>query len=134
MTLNLKAISQDPLRLLVFFLLLIVRGLPSLVIYRRALGTRQRVEMTFITATSLPLLIALAEIGEHDGVMLPATAAALVGAGVLSVLVYPLIAVGLHRSAPLSPADLGITPAETAAGPGAAPEIPGQPGQPGQGL
>ena len=69
MTLNLKAISQDPLRLLLFFLLLlIVRGLPSLFIYRDALGTRQRVEMTFITATSLPLLIALAEIGEHDGV------------------------------------------------------------------
>ena len=45
--------------------------------------------MTFITATSLPLLIALAEIGEQDGVMLPATAAALIGAGVLSVLVYP---------------------------------------------
>jgi len=83
----------------------------------------------FITATSLPLLIALAEIGEHDGVMLPATAAALVGAGVLSVLVYPLIAVGLHRSAPLSPTDLGITPAETAAGTGASPEIPGLPGQ-----
>ena len=130
MTLDLKAIGQDPLRLLVFFLLLlIVRGLPSLAIYRRALGTRQRVEMTFITATSLPLLIALAEIGEHDGVMLPATAAALVGAGVLSVLVYPLIAVGLHRSAPLSPADLGITPAGTAAGPGGPPEIPGQDGQ-----
>ena len=135
MTLDLKAIGQDPLRLLVLFLLLlIVRGLPSLVIYRRALATRQRVEMVFITATSLPLLIALAEIGEHDGVMLPATAAALVGAGVLSVLVYPLIAVGLHRSAPLNPTDLGITPAETAAGTGAPPEIPGPPGQDGRGL
>jgi hypothetical protein len=29
--------------------------------------------MTFITATTLPLLIALAEIGEQDGVMLPST-------------------------------------------------------------
>jgi Kef-type K+ transport system membrane component KefB len=135
MTLDLKAISEDPLRLLLFFLLLlIVRGLPSLVIYRRALATRQRVEMVFITATSLPLLIALAEIGEHDGVMLPATAAALVGAGVLSVLVYPLIAVGLHRSAPLSPTDLGIAPAEMAAGTGAPPEIPGPPGQDSQGA
>jgi hypothetical protein len=53
--------------------------------------------MTFITATSLPLLIALADIGQQDGVMLPATAAALVGAGVLSVLIFPLVAVGLHR-------------------------------------
>jgi len=32
----------------------------------------------------------------------------LVGAGVLSVLVYPLIAVGLHRSAPHTPADAGL--------------------------
>jgi hypothetical protein len=81
--------------------------------------------MTFITATTLPLLIALAEIGQQDGVMLPATAAALVGAGVLSVLVYPQIAVGLHRSAPLTPADVGIATAETAAGTGAPPENPG---------
>ena len=87
------------MRLLAFFLLLlVVRGLPSLLIYRRVLPRRQRVEMTFITATTLPLLIALAEIGNSDGVMLPANAAALVGAGVLSVLVYPLIAVTLHRS------------------------------------
>jgi len=60
-----------------------------LLVYRRALAARQRVEMTFITATTLPLLIALVEIGQRDGVMLPANAAALVGAGVLSVLVYP---------------------------------------------
>ena len=72
------------------------------------LPARQRTEMTFITATTLPLLIALAEIGRQDGVMLPATVAALVGAGVLSVLVYPQIAVGLHRAAPLTPADTGI--------------------------
>ena len=37
----------------------------------------------------MPLLVALAEIGVRDGVMIPATAAALIGAGVLSVLVYP---------------------------------------------
>ena len=99
MTIDLTAIIHSPLRLLVLLaLLLIVRGLPSLLVYRNDLMVRERVEMTFITATSLPLLIALAEIGEQDGVMLPATAAALVGAGVLSVLIYPLIAVGLYKS------------------------------------
>jgi Kef-type K+ transport system membrane component KefB len=98
MTIDLAAIIHSPLRLLVLLaLLLIVRGLPSLLIYRHDLQPRQRLEMTFITATSLPLLIALAEIGEQDGVMLPATAAALVGAGVLSVLIFPLIAVGRGR-------------------------------------
>src|SRR5215831_591846 len=53
--------------------------------------------MTFITATTMPLLIALAEIGLQGGVMLPANAAAMVGAGVLSVLIYPAVAVGLAR-------------------------------------
>ena len=114
MSFDLKSISEDPLRLLIFFvLLLVVRGLPSLLVYRRALAPVQRLEMTFITATSLPLLIALAAIGEQDGVMLPSTAASLIGAGVLSVLVYPLIAVGLHRRAALTPADVGITAEET---------------------
>jgi len=114
MSFDLKSVSQDPLRLLIFFVLLIVvRGLPSLLVYRRALAPVQRLEMTFITATSLPLLIALAAVGEQDGVMLPATAASLIGAGVLSVLVFPLIAVGLHRRAVLTPADVGMTAEET---------------------
>ena len=113
MSFDLKSISEDPLRLLIFFvLLLVVRGLPSLLVYRRALAPVQRLEMTFITATSLPLLIALAAIGEQDGVMLPSTAASLIGAGVLSVLVFPLIAVGLHKRAALTPADVGMTAEE----------------------
>jgi Kef-type K+ transport system membrane component KefB len=133
MTLDLKAIAQDPLRMILFFLmLLIVRGLPSLLVYRRALPARQRVEMTFITATTLPLLIALAEIGQQDGVMLPATTAALVGAGVLAVLVYPLIAVTLHRSG-LTRVDVGMTTAEPVAGTGVAQENPGAHDQGGQG-
>jgi Kef-type K+ transport system membrane component KefB len=115
MTIDLTAIIHSPLRLLVLLaLLLVVRGLPSLLVYRHDLELRQRVEMTFITATSLPLLIALADIGEQDGVMLPATAAALVGAGVLSVLIYPLIAVGLYRGrtkGPVQPDRLDETPA-----------------------
>jgi len=98
MTLDVSGIAKSPFRLLVFFLLLLViRGLPSLLVYRRVLPLRQRAEMTFITATAMPLLVALAEIGLRDGKMLPSNAAALVGAGVLSVLVYPAIAAALAR-------------------------------------
>jgi hypothetical protein len=68
-----------------------------LLVYRRALPLRQRAEMTFITATTMPLLIALAAIGLSTGVMIPANAAALVGADVLSVLFYPAIAIALAR-------------------------------------
>ena len=115
MGLDVKSIAENPLRLLVFFvLLLVVRGLPSMLIYRRVLPTRQRVEMTFITATTMPLLIAIAVIGLSDGVMIPANAAALVGAGVLSVLFYPAIAIAVARRGPT--ADV---PEAAAAGPGA---------------
>jgi hypothetical protein len=54
--------------------------------------------MTFLTATALPLLVALAEIGLDSGVMLPENAAALVGAGVLSVAIFPFAATRIHRN------------------------------------
>jgi Kef-type K+ transport system membrane component KefB len=100
MTLDIRAIAADPFRLLIFAgLLLVVRGLPSLFVYARVMPLRQRLEMTFITATTMPLLIALAEIGLQDGVMLPSNAAALVGAGVVSVLIFPAAAAVLNRKA-----------------------------------
>jgi Kef-type K+ transport system membrane component KefB len=96
MTLDVDSIAENPLRLLAFFvLLLLVRGLPALLVYRRALSMTQRLQMMFITATALPLLVALAEIGLRNGTMLPENASALVGAGVLSVIVYPAIAVAI---------------------------------------
>ena len=102
MNLDVDSIVQAPLRLLIFFvLLLVIRGLPALLVYRRALSMTQRLQMMFITATALPLLVALAEIGLRNGTMLPENAAALVGAGVLSVIVYPAVAVaiGTRRTA-----------------------------------
>ena len=100
MTLDVRSIAEAPLRLLVFLvLLLVVRGVPALFLYRRDLPPAQRVEMMFLTATALPLLVALAEIGLRNGTMLPENAAALVGAGVLSVLVFPMAAVLVQRRA-----------------------------------
>jgi Kef-type K+ transport system membrane component KefB len=99
MSLDLKSIIESPARLVVFFVLfLVVRGLPALLFYRNDLPMRGRVQMMLLTATALPLLFALAEIGLESGVMLPENAAALVGAGVLSVIVFPAVAVGLAHS------------------------------------
>lgn len=50
-----------------------------------------------LTATALPPLVALAEIGLRNGTMLRENAAALVGAGALSVLVFPTVAVAIER-------------------------------------
>jgi Kef-type K+ transport system membrane component KefB len=98
MTLDIRSIAQAPARLLVFFvLLLLVRGVPALFLYRRDLPAAQRVQLMFVTATALPLLVALAEIGLRNGTMLKENAAALVGAGVLSVLVFPMVAVAIAR-------------------------------------
>ena len=91
-------IVENPVRLLVFFvLLLVVRGAPALLVYRKTLPLRERIEMMLLTATALPLLVALSEIGVDSGVMLPENAAALVGAGVLSVAIFPSIATRMHR-------------------------------------
>ena len=90
MSLDLRSIIESPARLIVFFLLfLVVRGLPALLFYRHQLPMRGRIQMMLLTATALPLLVALSEIGLESGTMLPENAAALVGAGVLSVVVYP---------------------------------------------
>jgi Kef-type K+ transport system membrane component KefB len=128
MNLDIAGIVDNPLRVLLFFLLLLAsRGLPCLLIYRKVLPLRQRAEMTFITATAMPLLIALAQIGLQDGRMIPSNAAALVGAGVLSVLVYPAIAVGLSRRDRKPPEESGAP---------ASPDMPGMPeiGLPNSGL
>lgn len=59
----------------------------------------ERVQLVFITATTLPLLVALTEIGLASGTMLPENAAALVGAGVLSVVAVSFRGAGIRRSA-----------------------------------
>ena len=98
MSLDVVSIVQNPLRLLVFFvLLLVVRGVPALLVYRNTLSLRERFEAVLLTATALPLLVALAEIGLDSGVMLEENAAALVGAGVLSVAVFPLLAITMRK-------------------------------------
>ena len=98
MGLDLRSIVEAPGRLILFFVLLLaVRGLPTLLVYRTALPLPQRVELVFLAATALPLLVALSAIGLETGTMLPENAAALVGAGVLSVLVFPAAAVAIHR-------------------------------------
>ncbi len=100
MGLDVISIVESPGRLLGFFvLLLLVRGVPALFVYRKDLTAPRRVQMMLLTATTLPLLVALSEIGLQNGSMLPENAAALVGAGVLSVAIFPALAVRLQPRA-----------------------------------
>ena len=106
MGLDIDSVVEAPARLVGFFvLLLVVRGLPSLFLYRHDLAMRPRIQMMLLTATALPLLVALAAVGLDTGHMLPENAAALVGAGVLSVMVFPGVAVALNRTEEVSDPD-----------------------------
>lgn len=70
-------------------LFLIVRGAPALLVYR-GLPHRSRAALAILQCTALPLLVVITEIGLETGHMKPENAAALVGAGMLSVLLLPL--------------------------------------------
>ena len=50
-------------------------------------------------ATGLPIIVAVTGIGVESGDLRAGTASALVGAGMLSVLLFPLLALGQHRKA-----------------------------------
>jgi Kef-type K+ transport system membrane component KefB len=100
MGLDVRSIVEEPLRVFAFLaLLLLVRGVAVMLVYRRALEVNQRTQMALLTATTLPLLVALTHIGLQNGTMRPENAAALVGAGVASVLLFPTGAVLLRSRA-----------------------------------
>jgi Kef-type K+ transport system membrane component KefB len=88
----LLASAETVLLVLIFLLaLLAVRGLPALA-YRRLIGLRRTIVAGLLQATSLPFIVAASMIGVDLGVISEATSAALIGAGLLSVLIFPLLA------------------------------------------
>ena len=99
---NLAALTANPanLRLVPLFLavLLVVRGLPAW-LYRSRVGGRRSVVAGLLQATSLPFIVAATQIGMELGKLDQATGAALVAAGLLSVLLFPLAALTVLRGA-----------------------------------
>src|SRR5215472_15869212 len=100
--LDLAGLLHSPFALVrvpVFLLaLLVVRGLPAL-IGLRANGTRATLALGLLQATSLPFIVTATQIGVTLGKITPVTAAALV-----SVLIFPLIALTLLRQGTPEPA------------------------------
>ena len=95
---DLGALTAGPgaLAMVAVFLaaLLLVRGLPALA-YRTSLTGREVVAAGLLQATSLPFLVAGTAIGSALGAIDPEDAAALVGAGLLSVVLFPALALRL---------------------------------------
>lgn len=87
--------------------LLLVRGLPALAYRRAGLSRAEIMASGLLQATSLPMIVAATTIGVKLEAIRPANAAALVAAGLMSVIVFPLMALPLlnrsHRSARSGP-------------------------------
>lgn len=94
-----KALVMLPLFLGLF---LVVRGTPGLLLYRSVLDARARRALALFCAAELPLVVAITGLAVDAGKMDGATAASLVGAGILSTLLYPLAALSLRRRAVLA--------------------------------
>jgi Kef-type K+ transport system membrane component KefB len=104
-TLDIRSIIADPLPMIRFFLyILVARGVTQYFLYRRAIpNRRERARFSLLVATGLPIIVAVTTIEVGAGSMSTENAAALVGAGALTVLAFPLIGNALARK-PSEPA------------------------------
>jgi Kef-type K+ transport system membrane component KefB len=115
LTFNLSVLFSSAstlLRVPLFLLaLLVVRGLPA-VLYRSALASiRDVAAVGLLQATSLPFIVAATTIGLQLHAISPANAAALVAAGLFSVILFPVISLQLLRSSAKGP---GMVPEQGA--------------------
>ena len=103
MRLDVSGLVHSPeqlLRLPVYVVvLLLARGLPA-VLYVRRLGRAGSVAAGLLQATSLPFIVAATQIGTLTGRMNTDTATGLVCAGLVSVLLFPALAVALTVEEP----------------------------------
>ena len=109
MTLDITGLVENPLALVgvpvVVAALLVVRGAPMLVFWRD-LPRAHLVAAGLLQASSLPFLLTVAQIGIEMGVLERTTAAALIAGGVVSVLIFPPLAIRLLAS---RDGDKGVT-------------------------
>jgi Kef-type K+ transport system membrane component KefB len=93
-------------------LFLVVRGVPAMLLYRSVLSVRDRAALAFYSATELPLVVAITTIATDQGHMKTSTAAGLVGAAMLSTLIYPFVGMALRqRSRGEAPSDAAVATA-----------------------
>ncbi|MCF8530310.1 MAG: cation:proton antiporter [Candidatus Nanopelagicales bacterium] len=100
--LDILSIIDNPLPMIRFFIyMFIARGLVQFFLYRKAFpNVRERMRFSLYVATGLPIIVAVTSIEVASGAMSSSTAASLVGAGALTVLVFPLVGNFLVRNHP----------------------------------
>ena len=101
LTYDLDALTSDVHALLLLpvfvVLLLLVRGLPSTLAAPLGSSAVDRRALALFGATALPIVVAVTDIGVDNGDLKPATAASLVGAAMISVLLFPVLGLSLRR-------------------------------------
>jgi Kef-type K+ transport system membrane component KefB len=105
--------------------ILVVRGGPAL-LFRGRVGNRAAAAAGLLQATTLTFPVVVAEVGRSLGLLTAATAAALLGAALVSVLLFPALALALRpwsrsESQPEARPRPPATP-ESGPGPAAAPQ------------
>lgn len=79
--------------------LLVVRGLPATLAAPAGSSLRDRVSFGLLSATGLPIIVAVTAIADDEGLFAPSVTPVLVAGGMLSVLLFPLIALGVRGDA-----------------------------------
>ncbi|QDP95037.1 cation:proton antiporter [Microlunatus elymi] len=93
--LDIRSLLAEPIALVsvpaFLVLFLIVRGIPTYLLHVGVLEQRDRLALGLFAAAGLPLIVVITSVGVKAGQLDAAHAAALVLAGVLSVLIFPIV-------------------------------------------
>jgi xanthine/uracil permease len=81
---------------------LFTRSLPTWAFFRGVLTKVEARSLAVLSATGLPIIVVITTLGVQEHRMKPQNAAALVAAGMLSVLIYPLIGLRWLGRGPLA--------------------------------
>jgi Kef-type K+ transport system membrane component KefB len=100
---DLAALTGSPTTILLMLgfavLLMLVRGMSGLLTAPPGTSRADRSAIVLLSATGLPIIVAVTRIGTESGMLPDGVASALVGAGMLSVLVFPVLALRLRGRA-----------------------------------
>lgn len=96
---DLKALFSQPSAALVvpgfLLLMIVVRAIPTFLVYRKGLERGQRRALAVMSATGLPLIVVITTIAVDNGYLSSADSAAMVAAGMLSVVILPAVSIAL---------------------------------------
>ena len=98
---NLGALLSNPWSFLLvpmfLALMLLLRGGAILPVYYKDLTKDERLPFALMTATALPIVVVITDLGLSLEVMRDETAAALVGAAMITVLIFPIVALAKRQ-------------------------------------